>query len=128
MINEELIKRIDDILFDRGYKGRETPVSTDELVAIRAALSQPQAEIKRLTLALKDSQALNLKFAQDREAADAEIERLSKPVRYVSMTDEDIRKLFAMNLHNLSPEVMIQTIEEIVIRRVEHGILESKGK
>ena len=37
---EALIKRIDDILFDRGYKGRETPVSTDELVAIRTALTK----------------------------------------------------------------------------------------
>ena len=92
-MNEELIKRIDEQMnairpYDKdGYRSADFDIHT--------LLQDCRAEINRLTLALKDSQALNLKFAQDREAADAEIERLSEPVLYVPMTEAEFDELSA---------------------------------
>lgn len=101
-MNEELINRIDEWL---------AWILPDDLVEI---LQDCRTEIERLTLSLKDSQALNLKFAQDREAADAKIERLDKPVRYVTMTEKQRAKWWSSDWSN---GVMLWKFEHEVIRR-----------
>ena len=59
-----------------------TKHSARDLMAVAGDLMQRQEdEINRLTLALKDSRALGLRFAQEREAADAEIARLVQELK-----------------------------------------------
>lgn len=55
---------------------------------MRELLANCKAEIERLSELRKDSLALGLKFAQDREAMDDTIERLSKP--YVPMSLDEL--------------------------------------
>lgn len=107
-MNEELIKRIDDWQYKLDGFDYFDSVEAERLIA------DCRAEIERLTSALKDSQALNLKFAQDREAADAKIERLNKPVRYVPMTEKQRAQWWSSDWSN---GVMLWKFEHAVIRR-----------
>lgn len=114
---EELIKRIDAWFDFRKPKSAAGDVINhdcprDEFAA--ELLADCRAEIERITSALKDSQALNLKFAQDREAADAKIERLNKPVRYVPMTEKQRAQWWSSDWSN---GVMLWKFERAVIRR-----------
>lgn len=112
-----LIKRIKKA-FNRAIQ-----IECDQNIALGSlseVLRDCRAEINRLTLALKDSQALNLKFAQDREAADAEIERLSKPVRYVPMTRDELCDLYLQH-DGIRSEALIKIQSAVIKRAIAQG-------
>lgn len=111
--SDALIKRIKKA-FNRAIQ-----IECDQNIALGSlseVLRDCRAEIKRLTLALKDSQALNLKFAQDRETADAKIERLNKPVRYVPMTDDELQDVWIKS-GDLNGTETMRMMESAIIRR-----------
>ena len=129
-MNDELIKRIDEQMkaikpYDKnGYRS----VDFD----IHALLYDCRAEIKRLTKELKESQALCLKFAQDRETQDAENESLRNQNtaldeklaeyserKYVPMTKREAINLLGRCEHETEEQVFltVSEVEEEVIRR-----------
>jgi hypothetical protein len=96
----DLIKRIDNVLDWEQNMGYGDGFRANLLRGCRA-------EIKRLTEELKESRALGLKLAQDRETQDAENESLRNQNtaldaklaeyserKYVPMTDDEKRDLF----------------------------------
>lgn len=99
-MKDELIKRIDAVLdtikpYDKdGY--RSSDFDTWNL------LHDCRTAIERITESLKESRALSLKFAQEREQTDEMIERLQKP--YVPMTDEQCDAIIS-NLDDIARDV-----------------------
>lgn len=126
-MNDELIKREALIKWIDEWTDEILP---DDLVEL---LQDCRAEIKRLTKELKESQALCLKFAQDRETQDAENESLRNKNtalgtklaeyserKYVPMTDKELKEWYANQpAHNPAISIWFyeKELEAEVIRR-----------
>lgn len=121
-MNKELIKRIDEYLVGFGLPCME---STDMAILLKDC----RAEIERLTEELKESRALGLKLAQDRETQDAENESLRdqntaldeklaeySERKYVPMTDDELQDVWIKS-GDLNGTETMRMMESAVIRR-----------